>query len=118
MISLMVLLRSRKPSRRDPLCFHCQRCAEKYLKGRLIEAGLPFTRTHDLEQLLLLCLPIELSRVRSARPERSYCGKHFPNATSSLRGPLSRIFRRSRAHTTFCSFLRKPIHVCASAITC
>jgi HEPN domain-containing protein len=56
---VLLLLRSRKPSRRDPLCFHCQQCAEKYLKGRLIEAALPFSKTHDLEQLLKLCLPIE-----------------------------------------------------------
>ena len=33
--------------------------------------------------------------------EISYCGKHFPNATSGLSGPSSRIFRRSSAHTTF-----------------
>ncbi|MCI0379828.1 MAG: hypothetical protein L0215_19785, partial [Gemmataceae bacterium] len=30
---------------------------------------------------------------RSSRySERRYCGKHFPSATSSLSGPLSRIF--------------------------
>lgn len=46
-----------------------------------------------------------------------YCGKHFPNATSSLSGPASRIFRRSSAQTTFFSFLRKPTHVCESAVT-
>src|SRR5207249_131411 len=47
-----------------------------------------------------------------------YWGKHFPNASSSLSGPSSLIFRRRSAHTTFFSFLRKPIHVCESAVTC
>ena len=30
-----ILRRSRKPGRRDAICFHCQQCAEKYLKARL-----------------------------------------------------------------------------------
>src|SRR5688572_14553233 len=47
-----------------------------------------------------------------------YCGKQYPNATSSFSGPSSRIFRRNNAHTMFFSFLRKPIHVCESAETC
>jgi HEPN domain-containing protein len=32
---------------------------EKYLKARLIEAGASFPKTHDLEQLLDLVVPIE-----------------------------------------------------------
>ena len=31
----------------------------KYLKGRLVEAGIAFTKTHDLLALLNLVLPIE-----------------------------------------------------------
>src|SRR5262249_8661145 len=41
---------------RDPLhdivCFHCQQCAEKYLKGLLEELGLTIPRTHRLDNLL------------------------------------------------------------------
>jgi HEPN domain-containing protein len=37
---------------RDPICFHCQQAAEKYLKALLQEAGLPVPRTHNLESLL------------------------------------------------------------------
>ena len=33
-------------------CFHCQQCAEKYLKALLTENGTPFSRTHDLDILL------------------------------------------------------------------
>ena len=47
-----ILRRSRKPSRFDGICFHCQQCAEKYLKGRLNEAGKTFAKTHDLGLLL------------------------------------------------------------------
>jgi HEPN domain-containing protein len=39
----------------DTACFHAQQAAEKYLKGCLTFAGQPFSRTHDLEELELLC---------------------------------------------------------------
>jgi HEPN domain-containing protein len=54
-----LLLRSRKPWRYEAICFHAQQCAEKYLKARLVEAGIAFPKTHDLEALLRLALPIE-----------------------------------------------------------
>jgi len=56
----LVLRRSRKKGTRDIVCFHLQQCIEKYLKARLIiEAGISFPRTHDLERLLDLTLPVE-----------------------------------------------------------
>jgi HEPN domain-containing protein len=36
----------------DGVCFHCQQCAEKYLKGLMEEVGLSVPKIHDLEQLL------------------------------------------------------------------
>ncbi len=39
--------------------FHSQQCAEKYLKGRLQEEDIRFSKTHDLEILLDLLLPVE-----------------------------------------------------------
>lgn len=39
--------------------FHAQQCVEKYLKARLQEAGTAFPKTHDLEALLELLLPVE-----------------------------------------------------------
>jgi len=42
----------------DALCFHAQQCAEKYFKAWLSEHGIRFGKTHDLEELLALCLPI------------------------------------------------------------
>lgn len=38
----------------DTVCFHCQQCAEKYLKALLISRGIDFPRTHDLVMLLNL----------------------------------------------------------------
>jgi len=52
-------LRLRQQPNCDLLCFLCQQCAEKYLKARLVEAGRPFTKIHDLEELLDVVLLIE-----------------------------------------------------------
>jgi HEPN domain-containing protein len=43
----------------DAICFHAQQCIEKYLKAWLQEANIAFRRTHDLEELLDMILPIE-----------------------------------------------------------
>ncbi|NJO83370.1 MAG: HEPN domain-containing protein [Blastochloris sp.] len=37
----------------DTACFHAQQAAEKYLKGFLTHAGIPFPFTHNLEELEL-----------------------------------------------------------------
>jgi HEPN domain-containing protein len=36
------------------VCFHCQQCAEKYLKGLLEELARPVPRTHNLDDILSL----------------------------------------------------------------
>src|SRR5437879_445067 len=41
----------------DQVCFHCQQCAEKYLKALLEELNLSIPKTHDLEDLLDRLLP-------------------------------------------------------------
>jgi HEPN domain-containing protein len=53
------LMRRRKSVMTDAACFFCQQSVEKYFKARLIEAGIAFPRTHDLRQLLNLCLVVE-----------------------------------------------------------
>ena len=45
-------LRARTHPNYDATCFHAQQCAEKYLKARLQEANVPFSKTHDLTTLL------------------------------------------------------------------
>jgi HEPN domain-containing protein len=42
----------RKQPALNSICFHAQQSAEKYLKARLCELGLPVPRTHDLTALL------------------------------------------------------------------
>jgi len=42
----------------DLVCFLSQQCAEKYLNGLLTEAGIEFSKIHDLEELLDSLLPI------------------------------------------------------------
>ena len=42
----------------DIICFLSQECISKYLKAWLQENDVPFTKTHDLEKLLDLIVPI------------------------------------------------------------
>jgi HEPN domain-containing protein len=51
--------RARKSPNYDSACFHAQQFIEKYLKARLVEAGIYFPRIHDLGQLLNLVVPVE-----------------------------------------------------------
>ncbi len=51
--------RARRNPNYDAVCFHTQQCVEKYLKARLQEANIQFTKTHDLVVLLDLVLPLE-----------------------------------------------------------
>jgi HEPN domain-containing protein len=57
--SLQREVRARKQPNHDAACFHAQQCAEKYLKARLVAAGIQFPRTHDLVLLLDLLGEIE-----------------------------------------------------------
>jgi len=43
----------------DTACFHCQQAVEKCLKAFLALHGKPIPKSHDLEELSLLCLQIE-----------------------------------------------------------
>ena len=52
-------LRARRHPNYDAVCFHAQQTAEKYLKAFLQEHDTPTPKTHDLIDLLLLCLEIE-----------------------------------------------------------
>ncbi len=51
--------RVRKNPNYDGICFHYQQCAEKYLKARLCEAEISFSKIHDLVALLEKVLKIE-----------------------------------------------------------
>jgi HEPN domain-containing protein len=51
--------RVRKNPNYDAICFHYQQCAEKYLKARLREAEIPFSKIHDLVILLEQVIKVE-----------------------------------------------------------
>jgi len=48
--------RARKKPNYDAACFHAQQCIEKLLKAVLIKNRIVFSKVHDLEILLDLCL--------------------------------------------------------------
>jgi HEPN domain-containing protein len=51
--------RARNRPNFDAACFFAQQCIEKYLKGRLAEAGCAIPKTHDLSVLLDSVVPFE-----------------------------------------------------------
>lgn len=54
-------LRVRKSPNYDAVCFHCQQCAEKYLKAFLQENEQHIPKIHNLIELMLLCEEIDSS---------------------------------------------------------
>jgi HEPN domain-containing protein len=57
--SAELLLRAGEFPLSEPACFHCQQCAEKYLKAYLQESQVDFERKHDLMPLLSMCVSLE-----------------------------------------------------------
>ena len=37
------------------VCFHCQQVAEKYIKAYLVFLGIPFSKTHEIGELITKC---------------------------------------------------------------
>jgi len=54
----------------NTICFHAQQCAEKYLKARLVLAGVDFPRSHNIGTIVSL-LPA------NARPDLSENDQNF-----------------------------------------
>lgn len=40
---------------KESICFHCQQAVEKFLKAYLILLGIPFTKTHEIGELITKC---------------------------------------------------------------
>ena len=53
------LLATQSPAMYDYACFHAQQAAEKHLKGFLQQHLIPFPRTHNLEDLAQLAMPVQ-----------------------------------------------------------
>jgi HEPN domain-containing protein len=58
----------------DTVCFHCQQCAEKYLKALLILHDIHFPKSHDLVALCNLLNTVESVSipVESVQPLNRY----------------------------------------------
>jgi HEPN domain-containing protein len=39
----------------ESVCFHCQQAVEKHLKAYLVFLGIPFTKTHEIGELITKC---------------------------------------------------------------
>ena len=39
----------------ESICFHCQQAVEKFLKAYLVFLGIPFTKTHEIGELITKC---------------------------------------------------------------
>ena len=63
------------------VCFHAQQCVEKYLKAYLAWQGVPFPKTHEIEQLVSL-MPVKarptLSAVEQAALSEYAIGPRYP----------------------------------------
>jgi HEPN domain-containing protein len=68
--------------------FHCQQCAEKYLKAFLQEKGIEFPRKHDLIPLMELCKKVDSSfetlRLDLGRLDRFGVAIRYPGTTASV----------------------------------
>lgn len=67
--------RARRRPNYDAACFHAQQAAEKYLKAYLQEQQQPFPKTHNLIELLELCIPFD-SSFDLLRPSLSLLGRY------------------------------------------
>ncbi|MFQ5419161.1 MAG: HEPN domain-containing protein [Anaerolineae bacterium] len=45
----------------DTVCFHCQQASEKFIKAFLIFHGKPFPFTHNLADLVAICMQVDLA---------------------------------------------------------
>ena len=84
----------------DLICFHCQQSAEKYLKALLIESGLPFPKTHRLEDLLLLLVPHDASLKKLRRTlvtlARYAVGYRYPDGNATKREAVTALAQATR----------------------
>jgi HEPN domain-containing protein len=83
------ILRRRKDLVPDAACFFCQQCVEKYLKARMVEAGIPFPKTHDLYLLVNLASKVEAHWLAFASPAKAITNyavdSRYPGHSATLR---------------------------------
>jgi len=53
------MMRWRKKPQLDSVCYHCQQCAEKYVKAFLLQHDVAFPWIHNLPKLNELCMKVD-----------------------------------------------------------
>jgi HEPN domain-containing protein len=101
-------IRVRKNPNYDLVCFLSQQCAEKYLKGLLTEAGIEFSKIHDLEELLDSLLPIA-SHLERFRPGLASLTDHAVEFRYPGESATREVARNALAN---CRAVRKEIRKC------
>lgn len=96
----------------DAVCFHCQQCAEKYLKSLLQEAGIAVPRTHGLIALIML-LPPQFGELRPLRRGLDYLTRfavqtRYPGETATKRQATAALRWANRIRTACRDALRHP----------
>jgi HEPN domain-containing protein len=106
------LLANRNPPLRHIACFYCQQAVEKYLKALLLELGVSFPLTHDLERLLGLLVPYTppLNRFRHRLAALTEFGREFrdPFARATLRQMQSALRTMERVRSVVRPWLELP----------
>ncbi len=84
----------------DTVCFHCQQCMEKYLKGFLVLHHVTPPKIHDLVELVHHCAAIDPgldSLAEMVRPLNAYAVKaRYPGAACT-RAEATDAVTRTRA---------------------
>lgn len=56
-----IFLKTMHPVPLEIICFHCQQCAEKYLKGYLTHNEIKTRKTHDLRDINQECISCNIN---------------------------------------------------------
>jgi HEPN domain-containing protein len=95
----------------DTACFHCQQCAEKYVKAFLEEQDVDFPRNHNLMQLLELCIRLDESFETIRRPLQTLSHYAVTIRYPGLRVPLDLGQKAYKTATRIRTFVRKKLKV-------
>jgi HEPN domain-containing protein len=95
------------------VCFHCQQCAEKYLKALMEELGLPVPKIHDLPRLLR-ALQTHHPSLRSHRRGLHFLtnfavGARYPGYDATRRQAEAALRWAERVRTTARALLGLPV---------
>jgi HEPN domain-containing protein len=97
-------VRARRHPNYDAAGFHAQQMAEKYFKAFLQEHGVTFPRTHDLIELLELCVLFDFSfepqRPASLRLNRYAVRSRYPGESAD-RDEARQAFRLAKGMRNF-----------------